>query len=350
MVPYPVWTLEVPVVVPTEVTLLGDQGTYLNATAESLLEGAQALLKAPSGGSTSPFEAVVLLERRILGGVDTALQKLTGPTSGSASASASKDVVGVVLIFAGEGRVTQVVMRSIYKLVEKLSKFSSPSQVEAIKTQCAQALRGLTVRGLVHDLEGTYIHSVCWAKALNGAPRRQNQSLEAYLLGRAETGAQGATAGPADPVATADLHLRLGLDVLGPNKARAMWASSSGSSDSSGSKRPVLLLKQGGGGGKKAREATEASPPAPATHPNQDPEPRGFPDHSNTPGLNGTCRTALAALLSWEDALTGPTAGERARDILKHVADVTDENARLRLELEYYKAQDALRAKVCLTR
>ena len=46
MVPYPVWTLEVPVVVPTGVTLLGDQGTYLNATAESLLEGAQALLAA----------------------------------------------------------------------------------------------------------------------------------------------------------------------------------------------------------------------------------------------------------------------------------------------------------------
>jgi hypothetical protein len=345
MVSYPMWAFEIPVAVPREVMVLGEQGTYLNAMAKSLLEGAEALLKAPSGGSDSPLEAVVLLEHRILGGVDTALRKLAGPTSASASASASKDVVGVVLIFAGEGRLAQVVLRSINKLVDK-SIFGSPSQVEAIKAHCARALRGLTARGLVHDLEGTYVHNVCWAKARNGAPRRQASSLESYLLGRAETGAHGATSGPADPVATAELHLRLGLDVLGPSKARAMWESSSGSSGSSGSKRPVLLLQQGEGGGKKAREGTEAAPPAPATHPNPDPEPRGFPDHSNTPGLNGTCGTALAAILSWEGALTGPTARERARDILKHVADVTEENARLRLELEYYKAQDALRAKV----
>ena len=48
--------------------------------------------------------------------------------------------------------------------------------------------------------------------------------------------------------------------------------------------------------------------------------------------------------------LTGPTAGERARDILGHVADLTLENAHLKLQLEYYKLQDTLRAKVSLTR
>ena len=346
MVPYPVWAFEVPVTATADL-VSGQEITSVNATADLLLQAVEAFLKMPSGGSPSPLDGVLLGRRPGQGGVDTALPKLTGPSSGSASASASKDVVSVVLIFANEGRPRQVVVRTLSALVSKLLSSALRAAIEAVKAHCTHSLRSLTIASLVHGLADTIIINACWSKTLTTITPSLRAggaaSLQAYLLGRHETGAH---TGSADPVATAGFHLRLGLDMLGPREYCAPWASSSGSS--SGSKRaPLVLLLQGEGGGKKAREAPEAAPPAPATNPNQNSEPPASAEHSN---IQRTATNPLAELLSWEGALTGPTAAERALEILQFVVGVTDENARLKLELESYKAQDALRAKVSLAR
>ena len=342
LVPYPVWVFEVPVTATADLCT-DTEISSVNAAARLLLQAVENLLQMPTGGSTNTLDGVLL--GRPLGqrGVDTALPKLTGPSSGSASASASASaVVSVVLLFGNEGRPRQGPVRTLSALVKKLLSGASASAIADATTHCTLSLRALTIASLVNSLADTMdVLHLCWRKTLlaNTPSLRAGgaASMQAYLLGRHEAGAHGA--GSADPVATAAFHLDLGLDMLGPRKPSA---SSSSSSSASSKRAPLRLTQQGEGAQKKAREAPEAAPPAPATNPNQSAESPANAEHSNA------ATNPLAELLSWDGALTGPTAAERARDILQLVVGVTDENARLKLELEWYKAQDALRAKVSL--
>ena len=345
LLPYPVWVFEVPVTATADLCT-DTEITSVNAAAKLLLRAVENLIQMPSGGTTNTLDGVLL--GRPLGqrGVDTALAKLTGPSSGSASASASaRAVVSVVLLFGNEGRPRQGPVRTLSALVTKLLSGAPASAIEDATTHCTLSLRHLDIASLGNSLAHTMdVLHLCWRKTLlaNTPSLRAGgaASLQAYMLGRHEAGAHGA--GSADPVATASFHLDLGLDMLGPRESSAPWASSSSSSSASSKRAPLRLTQQGEGAQKKAREAPEAAPPAPATNPNQSAEPPANAEHSNA------ATNSLAELLSWDGALTGPTAAERARDILQLVAGVTDENARLKLELECYKAQDALRAKVSL--
>ena len=340
---YPAWSFFISINVPHELVLSGEQAKYIQAASLGLLEVVEAILASPRGGTDAPIEAVLLLQRPVVAGpVDFTQPMLEGPASAGQSARAATDIVSVVLIYGGKGRMKQVVERFLKSLIDKMQSLPETAR-EKTKQQCLLALRCHSVPSLIRDLEGCHIHHVRWAKHVVQDARRPLQ-LPEYLIARARA-EKGA--GPAGAVATADLHLLAGLDSLGPSKSAPAWTSSGGGGGGTSStgggtsiKRLAYVPHQEEGA-KKARSA-EGAQEGPV-HTSPDPEPSSDPGHSNASSFESS---ALQQLLNWEGELTAPSLAERASELLTYIADITDDNVRLKLELQHYKAQDALRAKV----
>jgi uncharacterized membrane protein YgcG len=338
---YPAWSFFISINVPHELVLSGEQAKYIQAASLGLLEVVEAILASPRGGTDAPIEAVLLLQRPVVAGpVDFTQLMLEGPASAGQSARAATDIVSVVLIYGGKGRMKQVVERFLKSLIDKMQSLPETAR-EKTKQQCLLALRFHSVSSLIRDLEGCHIHHVRWAKHVVQDARRP---LPEYLIARARA-EKGA--GPAGAVATADLHLLAGLDSLGPSKSAPAWTSSGGggggtSSTGGGtSTKRLAYVPHQEEGAKKARSA-EGAQEGPV-HTSPDPEPSSDPGHSNASSFESS---ALQQLLNWEGELTAPSLAERASELLTYIADITDDNVRLKLELQHYKAQDALRAKV----
>ena len=140
------------------------------------------------------------------------------------------------------------------------------------------------------------------------------------------------------PGAAAPARLQLGLDLLGPKRARALPMLPM-------APRPLLLTAQAA----PSQADTAAAPGQAVAGPSQ-PAGGAQPASDELPVAQPTSQVeALTELLSW-CTITQEQASARATQLLVVLHDLTEEACKSRLTLKHYKDRDEYQAKASTPR
>ena len=276
--------------------------------APAIQSSAQKVLKrGADGGTDSPLQHVGFFfenrPRETAGplridtsGVDQVPGAGASSTSNivaSTTSAASTRLLRIVLIFGADGRVKSSVTRSLSSIFTHAPE------------PYASALKG-----------SLHAESLLWVLAIltqstahieTGAGEMQLSDFESYLTRRAMR------EGWAKPEAL----VSLGLDLLGPTRPKPERPRPDAAEN------PMKLLK-----------GDSVRPPVPP------PVPPRVPEASRA-------AVDLAGLLGWSDELTADVAAERAAQLLQVLHATVEENAVLKLQLQFYEERDKLESQVC---